>query len=105
MTSRAKNPYTRIIVSILILIGICACERDSYTSWNCHSQGESKIPMVLRRAQMEFKGGRFDYCGSLGTQSYFDQKCPAHIEESSFVFTPSTGLLKSNEQTFNCIAL
>jgi len=105
MISIAKIPYARIIVSISILIGICACERDSYTSWNCHSQGEPKTPMVLRKAQMEFKGSRFDYCGSLGTQSYFDQKCPAHIEQSSFVFTPSTGLLKSHEQTFNCIAL
>ena len=105
MISIARIPYARIIVSISILIGICACERDSYTSWNCHSQDEPKISMVLRKAQMEFKGARFDYCGSLGNLSYFDQKCPANIELSSFVFTPSTGLLKSYEQTLNCVAL
>lgn len=61
--------------------------------------------MVLRKAQMEFKGNKFDYCGSLGTQSYFDQKCPAQIEQSSFVFTPSSGLLRAKEQEFNCVAL
>jgi hypothetical protein len=105
MITISKIPYARIIVGISILLGICACERDSYTTWNCNSQEEKKLVMVLRKAQMEFKGAKYDYCGSLGTQSYFDQKCPAHIEQSSFVFTPSTGLLKSNGQELNCVAL
>ena len=105
MITTPKRLCARIILSISMLIGISACERDSYTSWNCNTSGELKIPMVLRKAQMEFKGAKFDYCGSLGTQSYFDQKCPAHIEQSSFVFTPSTGLLRGKGQEFNCVAL
>lgn len=105
MSYISKRSYARIILSLSILIGICACERDSYTSWNCSTAEESKIPMVLRKAQMEFQGEKYDYCGSLGTQSYFDQKCPAQIEQSSYVFTPSSGLLRGNGQQFNCAAL
>lgn len=100
-----KITCVRILIGIAILIGICACERDSYTSWNCNSSGEPKVPMLLRKAQMEFKGDKFDYCGSLGTQSYFDQKCPAQIEQSSFAFTPSSGLLSAKGQEFNCVSL
>lgn len=105
MISIPKNSYARIILGISILIGVCACERDSYTSWNCSTAEKSKIPMVLRKAQMEFQGAKYDYCGSLGTLSYFDQKCPAQIEQSSYIFTPSSGLLRSNGQEFNCAAL
>jgi hypothetical protein len=105
MISLPQMPYIRIIVSISMLFGISACERDNYTSWNCNSPEEKKVSMVLRKAQMEFKGSKLDYCGSLGTQSYFDQKCPAQIEQSSAAFTPSSGLLKSSGQDFICIAL
>jgi hypothetical protein len=61
--------------------------------------------MVLRKAQMEFKGDKLDYCGSLGNQSYFDQKCPAQTTQSSAIFTPSSGLLLIQGQEFSCAAL
>lgn len=105
MRSFNNLTHTRLIACIALLLGICACERDSYSTWICHSFEESKIAMVLRKAQMEFQGKQFNYCGSLGNQSYFDEKCPAQIEQSSYVFTPSSGLLKSNEQEFQCTAL
>lgn len=105
MRSFNNLTHTRLVVCIALLLGICACERDSYSTWSCHSFEESKIAMVLRKAQMEFQGKQFNYCGSLGNQSYFDEKCPAQIEQSSYVFTPSSGLLKSNEQEFQCTAL
>ena len=101
----SKMSYGRIIVAILIPLGISACERDSYTSWNCNSSEENKVAMVLRKAKMEFKESKLEYCGSLGPQSYFDQKCPAQIEQSSTVFTPASGLLRINGQQFNCAAL
>ena len=61
--------------------------------------------MVLRKAQMEFKGEKLDYCGSLGNQSYFDLKCPAQTTQSRVIFTPSSGLLQNNEQEYQCTAL
>ncbi len=105
MISTTKTTSIRILFCASVLLGISACERDSYTTWSCNSSEEAKISLVLRKAQMEFKGGKLDYCGSLGAQSYFDQKCPAQIEQSNSVFTPSTGLLKSNGQEFQCTAL
>jgi len=54
---------------------------------------------------MEFKDLKFDYCGSLGKQSYFDQKCPALTQESTYTFTPSSGSLISKEQEYQCSEL
>jgi hypothetical protein len=101
----SKMLYARIILGALILLSISACERDSYTSWTCNSSEEHKVAMVLRKAHMEFKESTLDYCGSLGPQSYFDKTCPAQIEQSSTVFTPSSGLMRINGQAFNCTAL
>jgi hypothetical protein len=60
---------------------------------------------VLRKAQMELQGNTFDYCGSLGNQSYFDQKCPNQIKQSNITFTPSTGLLVNKDQELQCASL
>ncbi|MBU3549396.1 MULTISPECIES: hypothetical protein [unclassified Polynucleobacter] len=61
--------------------------------------------MVLRKAQMEFKGVALDYCGSLGAQSYFDEKCSGQTDQSKTVFSPSSGALLINGQEFQCTAL
>jgi hypothetical protein len=98
------SPF-RLLACVAIFLGLCACERETYTSWSCSSQMETKIPMVLRKAQMELQGNIFDYCGSLGNQSYFDQKCPAQINQSNITFTPSTGVLVNKDQELQCAAL
>lgn len=98
------SPF-RLLACAFIFLGLCACERETYTSWNCNSATETKIPMVLRKAQMELQGNTFDYCGSLGNQSYFDQKCSAQTNQSSITFTPSTGLLLNKDQELQCLAL
>ena len=98
------SPF-QLLGCIAIFLGLCACERETYTSWSCNSQAEAKIPMVLRKAQMELQGSTFDYCGSLGNLSYFDQKCPAQINQSHITFTPSTGLLVKKDQELQCTAL
>jgi hypothetical protein len=102
--SQAFAPF-RPLACVLLFLGLCACERETYTSWSCNSQTETKIPMVLREAQMELQGNTFNYCGSLGNQSYFDQKCSAETNQSSITFTPSTGLLVNKGQELQCAAL
>jgi hypothetical protein len=101
----AQPFYYRLLVALIILASLLGCERDSYTTWSCNSVTEIKIPMVLRKAQMEFKGMKLDYCGSLGTKSFFNQKCPALIEQSSVIFSPASGLLVDHGQEFQCHAL
>jgi hypothetical protein len=86
----------------MTLLALAGCERDTYSTWNCSSPSETKITMVLKKAQMAFRDLKLDYCGSLGKQSFFDQRCPAQIQESSHVFTPSTGLIMSNSQEYQC---
>jgi len=61
--------------------------------------------MVLKKARMEFKDLKLDYCGSLGNQSYFDQKCPPLIQDSTYIFTPSSGALISKGWEYQCSAL
>jgi hypothetical protein len=101
-----KAPFRiQLISSFVLILGLCACEREVYTTWNCSSPTEAKIVMVLRKAQMEFKGDKFKYCGSLGNQSFFDEQCQAQTSQSSVTFTPSSGLLVISGQAFQCSAL
>jgi hypothetical protein len=95
----------RLTILMLGLLGLAACERETYTSWSCNSPAEMKVSMVLRKARMELKDLKLDYCGSLGNQSYFDQKCPALTQESAYIFTPSSGVLMSKDQNYQCTAL
>ncbi len=100
-----QHPSPRLFCLLCIpmtLLALAGCERDTYTTWNCSSPSETKITMILKKAQMAFRDLKLDYCGSLGNQSFFDQRCPAQIQESSYVFTPSTGLMISNSQEYQC---
>jgi hypothetical protein len=103
--SKATRPMIRFFTYTAIFLSLIACERESYTTWSCKSDNANKIPMILRKAQMEFLGKQFNFCGSLGNQSYFDQKCPAQTDQSSATFTPSSGSLVLNGQKFQCAAL
>ena len=100
-----RSSYLRLSGYALALLGLCACERDIYATWSCNSPTETQVSMVLRKAQMEWKDLKLNYCGSLGNQSYFDQKCPALTQDSRYVFTPSSGALKTDSQEYQCAAL
>jgi len=91
-----------LLSMVIALIALTGCERDTYSTWNCSSSSETKITMVLKKAQMAFRDLKLDYCGSLGNQSFFDQQCPAQIQKSSHVFTPSIGLMIGNNQEYQC---
>ena len=95
----------KTITLVILSIGLIACERETYTTWSCLDGSGSKSTMVLKKAQMLFQDQQYDYCGSLGPQSYFDLKCPAQIQDASKIFTPSSGKLISNTQEFQCNAL
>ena len=98
-----SSPLLFYLLSIpMTLLALTGCERDTYSTWNCSSPTETKMTMILKKAQMAFRDLKLDYCGSLGNQSFFDQRCPAQIQESSHVFTPSTGLMISNSQEYQC---
>lgn len=104
---RMKPIYRQLSIYLIaaLLIPISACERETYTSWNCKNPASDKQTMVLKKAQMQFAGGRLNYCGSLGEKSYFDANCPALIQDAQVVFTPSTGLLLDRANAFQCEAL
>jgi hypothetical protein len=96
---------TSITVSICALLATSGCGQETYTTWSCVDGVGSKSPMILKKAQMQFQDRQYDYCGSLGPQSYFDLKCPAQIQDSSNIFTPSSGKLLSSAKEFQCDAL
>jgi len=89
----------------LLCLSLTACERDNYTTWSCKNFEGERLTMVLKKAQMQFHGIQFNYCGSLGTSSYFDLHCPAPIEDSSNVFVPSSGTLFYKSKQYQCDAL
>ena len=58
--------------------------------------------MILKKAQMQFQNRQYDYCVSLGPLSYFDLKCPTQVQDSSNIFTTSSGKLISNTNELQC---
>ena len=105
MPNQKHHSILRSLSYTAMLLSLIACERETYTSWNCQSSSETKIPMVLRKAQMEFQGLELKYCGSLGDQSYFDQTCAKQTEQSNTVFSPKTGVLLQQGKAYQCVAL
>jgi hypothetical protein len=102
------NIFNKAVLSsfcFLTPLIIMGCERETYTTWSCIDGAGSKSPMVLKKAQMQLQDRQYDYCGSLGPQSYFDVKCPAQIQGSNFSFTPDSGKLISSANEFQCNAL
>jgi hypothetical protein len=95
----------KLTVLLVFSLGLAACGRETYTTWSCIDSAGSKSTLILKKAQMQFQDRSYDYCGSLGPQSYFDLKCPAQIQEASNTFVPDSGKLISNTSEFQCNAL
>lgn len=92
----------KTIALFILTLGLSACGRETYTTWSCVDSTGNKSSMILKKAQMQFQDRQYDYCGSLGPLSYFDQKCPAQTQDSSNIFTTSSGKLVSNTNEFRC---
>ncbi|CAM3795546.1 hypothetical protein [Polynucleobacter arcticus] len=99
---RQAHPLCVLLVPLILLTG---CDRDAYTTWSCKDAKGEKSSMIIKKAQMQFQDRQYDYCGSLGPQTYFDLKCPLQTQDASNIFTPGSGKLISNTQEFQCNAL
>jgi hypothetical protein len=93
------------LASVIVITALLGCDRNDYTTWSCTNDSGERSSMVLKKAQMQFKDRQFNYCGSLGPNSFFDLTCPAQIQESSNNFMPSTGKLILDGKEFQCNAL
>ena len=47
----------------------------------------------------------YNYCGSLGPQSYFDINCSGKADQSAITFTSKTGAWKKGDETLSCVSL
>ena len=99
------NTQLSVYLLTASLLTLSACERETYTSWNCKNSAGDKLLMVLKKAQMQLQGKQLNYCGSLGEKSYFDGNCPASIEKAKVTFIPSTGVLLDQENELQCEGL
>jgi hypothetical protein len=95
----------KIITCLILFFGLMGCGRETYTTYSCSDSPNTKFPMVIKKASMLFQDRQYDYCGSLGLQSYFDVNCTVQIQDASNIFTTSTGKLISNGKEFQCNAL
>jgi hypothetical protein len=94
----------KVMACLILSIGLTGCGQD-YTTWSCSNGTDLKSLMVLKKAVMQFQDQQYDYCGSLGHQSYFDMKCTVRIQDASHVFANDSGKLISNGKEFQCNAL
>jgi hypothetical protein len=47
----------------------------------------------------------YNFCGSLGSTSYFDLNCTGKAEQSAISFIPKTGAWAKGNETLQCQAL
>jgi len=100
----AQDAMNKMIACFIMTTGLTGCGQD-YTTFSCSNGPDTKLPMVIKKAEMVFQDRQYDYCGSLGQQSYFNVKCTIQIQDASHIFTASTGKLISNGKEFQCNAL
>jgi len=88
---------------------LTACDRNDYVTWHCKvdpsNADEKPLRMILEGSSMKVADQVYNYCGSLGSESYFDTQCSGDAAQSAISFTPKTGLWKRGSEIFNCMPL
>lgn len=95
---------------IIVLAGVAwlaSCQQKyDYTTWQCQRiGGDEQISMLLSGSKMKFGSDELNFCGSLGSQSYFDMVCKSNIEASLLNFVPKTGYLQHQKNNYECKVL
>ena len=94
-----------IFLALLISSLLSACDRHDYTTWHCTNKISKKITMVLDGPQIELNQQTYNFCGSLGNQSFFSLVCRANLQESTVLFSSKTGELLFEDEKFQCTVL
>jgi len=94
---------------LLVLATLASCDRNDYVTWRCKvdltNLDEKPMAMILEGASMKIRGQIYNYCGSLGTQSYFDLNCSGDAAQSAITFISKTGTWKKGDEILNCVSL
>lgn len=61
--------------------------------------------MILDGSTMKLPDQNYQYCGSLGADSYFDAQCNKETSESVIRFTPITGAWNKGSESLSCTSL
>lgn len=90
-------------------MSLAACDRNDYVTWHCKvdtaNVEEKPLRMILKGSTMTMGNQVYNYCGSLGPQSYFDTNCSGKADQSAITFTSKTGAMINGTQTLNCVSL
>jgi len=94
---------------LLLSMTLMACDRNDYVTWHCKVNSsdlnEKPMRMILAGSSMTIANQVYNYCGSLGSQSYFDTNCSGAAEQSAISFVPKTGLWKRAGEILTCMPL
>jgi hypothetical protein len=97
--------------SVLLCLSAClsACDRHDYVTWHCKkdpaNSEEKPLRIILEGSTMKLPDQNYQYCGSLGTDSYFDTQCSKETSESAIRFTPKTGAWSRGSENLSCTPL
>jgi hypothetical protein len=99
--------FIKIIIFLIPLLVLNACERRDYITWKCQAT-EKNMPdfsMILDGASLKIATQSFQYCGSIGPNSYFDETCPSNINDAKIHFEQKLGIFINAEKKYQCKAL
>ena len=99
----------RLPIFLLLSMSLAACDRNDYVTWHCKvdptNVEEKPLRMILKGSIMTVGEQIYNYCGSLGPQSYFDINCSGKADQSVITFTSKTGAWKKGDETLSCVSL
>ncbi|MEI7531513.1 MAG: hypothetical protein WCK52_06240 [Betaproteobacteria bacterium] len=109
-----SNTFLQHSKSSIILIStmgltllLVSCNKQDYLTWNCTSEKnqQDKLSFILEGSKIRLKQETFNFCGSLGSNSFFDGICPALPENASITFNIKKGWLSLKDNIYLCESL
>lgn len=99
--------YIKVLISVMCLTLLTACDRRDYVTWKCAPQesSEKSITMIVDGSTLKLESQNYLFCGSLGPLSYFDIACPPAPQQAKLVFDQKSGYLTLSSKPFQCKAL
>ncbi len=101
------NQIIKVCIPLVIILTVQACDRRDYVTLQCivENSPASKITMILEGPSLKMDQATFNYCGSIGPNSYFDKVCQTSPNNALITFNQTQGKLVMNQQVFQCQSL
>jgi hypothetical protein len=95
--------FSKTLTTCILTFFLIACDRQDYVTWKCTSNpANSSLSFILDGSKMKINQKELSFCGSYGSNSFFDAPCPAQATEGRVKLNPKLGILLFEDSTYQC---